>query len=601
MIPTFFFRNFAFPLSLVLAATASVPAQQSSPQTPSVPAAHPASSVPADFLARYPLSQEDAKRLADTPALAWIRNAMAAPDFATRAWTLPEKTPIAHGKFGEVYFMRESDLLHGFLPFSKPRRKGATDSSTPPAPRNILFLLAAWRCRADQSEAWNRETRPSKWNFSRSRWPKSAPYPPREIRRHAIARALVAGADPRQKDENGNTPQNFADEDAAEIFMAAGVDAPELLLAAMDNRYDDPVILDKILKKYGAAEIRNEDGYSPIHIAVRRRSGAMARKLLEAGANPDARDEAGLTPIHHLFQRATDDARLLGSGPFQPMSVKGDSTGMELLKLLVRSGADVNALIPGDGLTVLHIAALTQSPESTALLLCLGADPTIKNNAGLTPEELLGRLENKKKEAPIVRDMLADWVRGKHVTAEKFISSKIALPSKGRTPTAQSGTTSAPGTAGTKKTWEDVFPNGIMKCGASVKSSSIAPLKRLRGDCVLLYAMKDTQTFSFFRDFASEHRNDVVLVGDPFGFGKTNADVSKQLRKYKVAGYTCPIGTSDALSLFPQGAGADFILLDENLNVLFTGNYPDNRNENHLADAEALFADLEAALASAKK
>lgn len=594
MIPRFFFRNFAFPLSLVLAATASVPAQQSSPQTPSVPAAHPASSVPADFLARYPLSQEDAKRLADTPALAWIRNAMAAPDFATRAWTLPEKTPIAHGNFGEVYFMRESDLLHGFLPFSKPRRKGATDSSTPPAPRNILFLLAAWRCRADQSEAWNRETRPSKWNFSRSRWPKSAPYPPREIRRHAIARALVAGADPRQKDENGNTPQNFADEDAAEIFMAAGVDAPELLLAAMTNNYDDSALLDKIIKKYGAVDIRNADGYAPIHIAVRKRSGAMVRKLLDAGANPDARDENGLTPIHHLFQ--SEPKRDYYYDPFrQTMSVTGDSTGLEILKLLVRSGADVNAFIPGAGLTALHIAVAAQNPESTALLLCLGADPTIKNNAGQTPKDLLAGIKNKKKDAQIIRDMLADWVRGKHITAEKFISSKIALPSKDRTPTAQGATTAAPGAAGTKKTWEDVFPNGIMKCGASVKSASIAPLKRLRGDCVLLYAMKDSRSVLFFRDFASKHRNDVVLVGDPFSFGKTNVEISKKLHKHKAVGYTCPIGTSDALSLFPQGAGADFILLDENLNVLFTGNYPD------ASDPAAIIADIETALEAAKK
>jgi ankyrin repeat protein len=85
------------------------------------------------------------------------------------------------------------------------------------------------------------------------------------------------------------------------------------------------------------------------------------RQLLAAGANPDARDEDGRTPIFS--------------------AVLGNSVG--LLGLLLESGADVNAE-DNDGWTALHFAAQEHLPELARILLGRGADPNRKDSDGAT-------------------------------------------------------------------------------------------------------------------------------------------------------------------------------------------------------------------------
>ena len=86
------------------------------------------------------------------------------------------------------------------------------------------------------------------------------------------------------------------------------------------------------------------------------------RELLAAGADPDAPDQDGRSP---LFS-----------------AVLGNSVGV--LALLLESGADPN-LRDNDGWTPLHFAAQESLPEIARILLGRGADPNVQDNDGATP------------------------------------------------------------------------------------------------------------------------------------------------------------------------------------------------------------------------
>jgi ankyrin repeat protein len=85
------------------------------------------------------------------------------------------------------------------------------------------------------------------------------------------------------------------------------------------------------------------------------------RRLLREGADPDAREEDGRTPIFS--------------------AVLGGSVG--LLGLLLEAGADVNAR-DENGWTALHFAAHEYLPEMATLLLGRGADPNLADDGGCT-------------------------------------------------------------------------------------------------------------------------------------------------------------------------------------------------------------------------
>ena len=86
------------------------------------------------------------------------------------------------------------------------------------------------------------------------------------------------------------------------------------------------------------------------------------RELLAEGADPDAPDQDGRSP---LFS-----------------AVLGNSVGV--LALLLEAGADPN-LRDRDGWAPLHFAAQERLPEIARILLGRGADPNVQDNDGATP------------------------------------------------------------------------------------------------------------------------------------------------------------------------------------------------------------------------
>jgi ankyrin repeat protein len=84
--------------------------------------------------------------------------------------------------------------------------------------------------------------------------------------------------------------------------------------------------------------------------------------LLDHGANVNAGDEWGITPLHYVAK----------------------DTCTAMAKLLIDRGAYVNAKTTG-GLTSLYAASRNNRKAMTALLLANGADVNPKDNEGRPP------------------------------------------------------------------------------------------------------------------------------------------------------------------------------------------------------------------------
>ncbi|MCY3538150.1 MAG: ankyrin repeat domain-containing protein [Cyanobacteria bacterium MAG IRC4_bin_6] len=71
-----------------------------------------------------------------------------------------------------------------------------------------------------------------------------------------------------------------------------------------------------------------------------------------------------------------------------PLHVAADSETLEVIKVLVDGGADLNARNE-DGLTPLHVATQERNPEVVKMLLDAGADPKARDSEGRIPVELM--------------------------------------------------------------------------------------------------------------------------------------------------------------------------------------------------------------------
>src|ERR1035438_8948319 len=179
--------------------------------------------------------------------------------------------------------------------------------------------------------------------------------------RELVALLLAHGADAQRRDKSGASPmENAAGGRHAEVLelliAAAGPAAAEtgalLTEAALKGQTD---IADLLIAKGANVDARDKSGATPLHQAALKGNLAFATLLLQHGADVNARDRDGATPLHN--------AALSG--------------GSEMAALLLDKGATVNAREAGDaesGATPLYLAAAWGRTSIVELLVARGAD-----------------------------------------------------------------------------------------------------------------------------------------------------------------------------------------------------------------------------------
>jgi len=148
--------------------------------------------------------------------------------------------------------------------------------------------------------------------------------------------------------------------------------APEIYNAAV---YGDLKKVESLLNSEPmAVNSRDEYGFTALHGVAGEHHFEMAEYLIAHGADVNARNDSGITPLH------------LAACP-------------EMVRILLNHGAELEARENGGG-TPLHIAS--ENPEALDVmqqLLELGADANARDNSGRTAlETALARDEQDKVE-----------------------------------------------------------------------------------------------------------------------------------------------------------------------------------------------------------
>ncbi|MEU6009214.1 ankyrin repeat domain-containing protein [Streptomyces sp. NPDC047453] len=184
----------------------------------------------------------------------------------------------------------------------------------------------------------------------------------------------------------------------------SGKEATAQLLAAVGD--NDTSSAARAIKAGANLEARNDQGRTPLVMATKAHHVKLARLLLESGADPNAKDEIqdsaflyagaeGLDEILKLTLEHGADVRSTnryGGTALIPASEHGH---VETVRILLAAGVPVNH-VNNLSWTALHEAIVLGNGSRdhvtvVRLLLAAGADPSIPDKQGVLPRDLAAR------------------------------------------------------------------------------------------------------------------------------------------------------------------------------------------------------------------
>ena len=194
-------------------------------------------------------------------------------------------------------------------------------------------------------------------------------------------------------DEDGNQPLHFACQKAhtetVKWMVSHRADTNPVnkcgqtpLHAASGGKKDFPELC-TVLLKYGAkTDPEDEDGNQPLHLACKQGHTEIVKWLVCHGADTNAVNKHGQTPLCIVVVRWKDSPKLV--------------------KILLRCGLQSNT-VEEDGDQLLHLACKQADTEAARLMVCHGADTNAVNKHGRTP---LHTAASREKGCPELCDIL---------------------------------------------------------------------------------------------------------------------------------------------------------------------------------------------------
>lgn len=239
----------------------------------------------------------------------------------------------------------------------------------------------------------------------------------------AVRELLDRGADPNaRRNGSGETPLHWVEDAAiAGLLIEAGADANvrdeqgETPLHAAVRRQKDDALIARLVAGGADVSARDALGNTPLHTAAWWGKDSTVRTLLRLGAPVNARNARGDTPlcvalqceaaypgcdytparVRALLEGGADvyAANELARTALHEASegyLQAYHQGAELVRILLDAGANPNAQ-DAEGNTALHLAARCGELDSARLLIDGGADPALRNKAGQRGEELVAQ------------------------------------------------------------------------------------------------------------------------------------------------------------------------------------------------------------------
>ena len=163
------------------------------------------------------------------------------------------------------------------------------------------------------------------------------------------------------RDNDGCTPLYYAcDNFYLECVREFMVQIPDVICDLM-----------KVANKYGATplSVQAENDQTILHVACKKGDLSIVKKVLEAGADPNSRDQSTFTPLMLAVQYADD--------------VKA----ADIIAILCEFECDLNMQIShfSRSVTALHLACELGKENCVETLVAKGADPNVQDNEGVTP------------------------------------------------------------------------------------------------------------------------------------------------------------------------------------------------------------------------
>jgi ankyrin repeat protein len=183
----------------------------------------------------------------------------------------------------------------------------------------------------------------------------------------------------------------FLLERGADVSYRGEWDRPAVVIAATSTY---SVGMTELLLSRGAdPNVTDHNGQSLLYELATTYPVDVLETLIRAGAIVNFRAPDGSTPLHHAASGNTDPKA-------------------RAIHALVQHGAELDAQ-DNQGFTPLHAALERTMSTAAQTLLDLGADPTIRDHEGRTPVELIGGGVKQYPGIPEVIRRIDEWVRPK--------------------------------------------------------------------------------------------------------------------------------------------------------------------------------------------